>query len=283
MEFFTTLWSIIQRGDPWEKLTHFSRFYTKLQRGDVAFVPEAPINRLEHPSYAAVCSIVPPNRLPRRGSLGSTLGRARLLHAIAHIEYSAIDLALDSAYRFRYLPWDYYMDWIEVAQDECRHFVMVHRLLEGLGYRYGDFPVHQGLFDAAKATQESLLERMAVVPRYLEANGLDANPKIMAKIQNFSDPQAREMLNALETILHEEIDHVAKGDRWFRWACEREGVEDPVGKYIAIVEKIYPGTLHSKQYLNIAARRAAGFSCKEIELLASKEVECDDGDSRRRV
>jgi len=226
----------------------------------------------ERPSYAGHCRVVAPGEVPRRG-LGTKEGRAALLHAIAHIEYSAIDLALDAAYRFKNMPAEFYADWLEVADDECRHFLMIEELLRGLGYRYGDFAVHAGLFEAARRTP-TLLERMAVVPRYLEANGLDANPKLIERLRRMGDDTAKKMVEALEVILREEIDHVRKGDRWFRWACEREGVADPVQTYLDIVERHYPGSLRSKEYLNIEARKAAGFVCDELERLARRDISC---------
>ncbi len=270
MEFFATLEKIIQIADPKEKIEHFSHFYKNFQ--SIPFDHAQPSKRFEKPSYAAFCKIVDPKKVPRR-KLGTKEGRAVLLHAIAHIEYSAIDLALDAAYRFKSMPMEFYEDWLEVANDECRHFLMVEALLQELGYRYGEFEVHQGLFDAANATL-SLLERMAVVPRYLEANGLDANPKIIEKLQRAGDPLALRIAEALQVILEEEVEHVRKGDRWFRWACEQEGIEDMVGRYFEIVERIYPGTRHSKSTLNISMRKEAGFSCDEIKILAKEKISC---------
>jgi len=196
-----------------------------------------------------------------------------MLHAIAHIEYSAIDLALDAAYRFRGMPMEFYADWLEVADDECRHFLMIEQLLKALGHRYGDLPVHAGLFEAGRRTP-TLLERMAVVPRYLEANGLDANPKIIQKLSTMDDAMAKKIIEALEVILDEEIDHVKKGDRWFRWACMREGVEDVTERYLQIVEKHYPSSFHKKCDLNLKARRAAGFACDELEAICGKKLPC---------
>ncbi len=273
MEFFSTLEQILQIGDPAKKIAHCTNFYEAFTKGEVKMEPADEPKVFESPSYAAICTIVPPTQVPRRSRLGTTEGRAVLLHAIAHIEYSAIDLALDACYRYRDLPWQFYHDWLEVAMDECRHFSMIEELLGELGYRYGDFPVHQGLFDAAMASLD-LISRMAVVPRYLEANGLDANPKMIAKLERFGDDMAKRMKEALEVILAEEVEHVAKGDRWFRWACKRSGIEDMEKEYFRRVERVYPGTLGSKEGLNIEDRKRAGFSCSEIRLLAKKEVDC---------
>ena len=273
MEFFSTLEQILQTGDPAKKIAHCTNFYEAFTKSEVEMKPSGEPKIFEVPSYVAICTIVPPTQVPRRSRLGTIQGRAVLLHAIAHIEYSAIDLALDACYRYRDMPRQFYLDWLEVAMDECRHFSMIEELLRELGYRYGDFPVHQGLFDAARASLD-LVSRMAVVPRYLEANGLDANPKMIAKLERFGDDMAQRMKEALEVILAEEVGHVAKGDRWFRWACKRAKIEDMEQEYFRRVEMVYPGTLGSKEGLNVEARKRAGFSCKEIKLLAKKEVSC---------
>ncbi|SMC09824.1 ferritin-like domain-containing protein [Nitratiruptor tergarcus] len=271
MEFFSWLEYILRISDPHQKIEQFNKFYAKYPNLPSEHFQKSKV--WESPSFAKICTIVDPKDVPRRSKLHTEEGRATLLHAIAHIEYSAIDLALDAAYRYKYMPKSFYDDWLEVAADECRHFLMIEELLHELGFSYGDLPVHQGLFDAAMRSLE-LIDRMAVVPRYLEANGLDANPKIIAKLGIFKDPFAKKMQEALEVILREEIDHVKKGDKWFRWACAQEGIEDIVKEYLQRVERVYPGTLHSKDFLNIEARKDAGFSCEEIRLLAKREVEC---------
>ena len=273
MEFFAELERILVTPDPYEKIAHFNHFYEKFQNGKLHFEHTQPSKIFDEPSFANYCKVVAPTEVPRRSRFGTKEGRAVLLHAIAHIEYSAIDLALDAAYRFKNMPQVFYRDWLEVAADECRHFVMIDELLKELGYTYGDFAVHQGLFDAGRATL-NLKERMAVVPRYLEANGLDANPKIIEKLKKFKDPFVTKMLQALEIILEEEVEHVHKGDRWFRWACEKEGIADLENEYFKIVERVYPGTLHSKPFINVEARKRAGFSCSEIKKLAKEKVSC---------
>ncbi|BAF70155.1 ferritin-like domain-containing protein [Nitratiruptor sp. SB155-2] len=273
MEFFQTLEAIIQISDPYEKIERFKAFYTRFRKGMFFINHDQRSIVFTEPSFKGHCKIVDPQEVPRRSRFGTVQGRAILLHAIAHIEYSAIDLALDAAYRFKNMPKQFYEDWLEVADDECRHFVMIDALLNEIGYRYGDFPVHQGLFDAGSASL-TLIDRMAVVPRYLEANGLDANPKIIQKLQKFQDPFAIKMTQALDIILTEEIGHVQKGDFWFRWACEKENIEDIEKEYFHRVEKIYPGTVHSKTHINVEARRKAGFSCREIVLLARDNIGC---------
>jgi uncharacterized ferritin-like protein (DUF455 family) len=226
--------------------------------------------KLEAPSYASFCTIVPPRKLPARRRLDSSRGLAVLLHAICHIEYSAIDLALDAVYRYPQMPQAFRADWLEVAQDEIRHYRMLSELLDTLGYRHGDFPVHAGLFEASQHTAESVLDRMAVIPRFYEAGGLDVNPQIIAKLQHLkSDPLIPRIIRALETILVEEIDHVAKGDRWFRWLCVQRGVESDV-TYWEILDR-YRLDARARPHINVSARQEAGFSSEELQrLIASK-------------
>ncbi len=236
-------------------------------RAAEGFVPK----RFESPSYASKCRIVDPRALPARKDFASAEGLATLVHAITHIEYSAIDLALDAVYRFPDMPKAYKYDWLEVAADEIRHYRMLNALLETLGYRYGDFPVHCGLFDAAEHTAHSVLERMAIIPRYYEASGLDVNPQIMKKLENkHKIPEVKRLLEALEVIYNEEIDHVRKGDRWFKYLCEQEGVEEEI--YFEILTRYRLLDKH-RPHINVAARKEAGFACEEILKLGAKA--CD--------
>jgi len=221
------------------------------------------------PSCAKFCNIVAPKDLEKRSDLGSKEGLIALVHAIAHIEYSAIDLALDAVYRFVDMPIEYKLDWLIVAQDEVRHFKMLSAILENLGAKYGDLPVHQGLFDMAKKTNHSVVERMAVIPRYFEAGGLDVNPKISAKLMPFkSRPFVQDILDALDIIYNEEIEHVSKGDRWFKYLCEKEK-SNYLERYLQIIEK-YNLKGRASQF-NIEARKEAGFSCDELKSLGVKE------------
>ena len=186
-----------------------------------------------------------------------------------HIEYSAIDLALDACYRFRNMPIKFYQDWIEVAEDEVGHFEKLHQLLNEVGYKYGDFPVHNSLFEASKKTQ-NFLSRMAIIPRWYEAGGLDANEKIINRLKKSNDPFAKEVIQALLVILNEEITHVIKGDKWFKWECERLNLE-PIDTYFKIVDNFFKDW--KKKDINVAARLKAGFSCKELKILNEK-VSC---------
>ena len=225
------------------------------------------------PSYASKCHIVDPRDLPARKDFESKEGLATLVHAIAHIEYSAIDLALDAVYRFAEMPRAYKIDWLEVASDEIRHFKMLDGLLVELGYAYGDFPVHCGLFDAAEHTAHSILDRMAIIPRYYEASGLDVSPQIIKKLENKrKNQQVKKLIDVLNIIYAEEIDHVYKGDKWFKSLCKQEGHKE--GKeeevYFEILERYELLSKH-RPHVNVKARKEAGFSCTEIKKLGAKE------------
>jgi len=222
-------------------------------------------------SYAHFCTVVSPKALKARKDFDTTEGLATLVHAITHIEYSAIDLALDAVYRFPNMPQAYKLDWLEVALDEIRHYKMLNTLLVELGYTYGDFPVHSGLFDASNHTAHDVLERMAIIPRYHEANGLDVNPQIVKKLENRrKNPMVKKLMDALDIIYKEEIVHVQKGDKWFSYLCDIEKLDKDI--YFEILEKYKLLDKH-RPHFNVLARKKAGFSCGEIKRLA--KVECE--------
>ncbi len=253
------------------KIERFNAFFEHYKKSEVDFCVDSEPKIFEKPSYSKFCTIVPPQKVPKRSNFTTKEGQAKLLHAIVHIEYSAIDLALDAAYRFRGLPKRFYSDWIEVAKDEVYHFLLLEKLLEELGYRYGDFEVHNSLFEASCKTNHSLLERMAVVPRYLEANGLDATPMIMEKLKKYpSNIMIDKIISALKIILKEEVSHVKKGDYWFEWICNKNKIDKDV--YFKIIEKYYPNEFVKSRKLNLEARMEAGFSCEELNHLAKRKL-----------
>jgi uncharacterized ferritin-like protein (DUF455 family) len=198
--------------------------------------------------------------VPRRRP-GSAEGQAALLHAIAHIEFNAINLALDCVYRFRDLPADFYAGWLKVAFEEACHFGLVVDRLHSIGVAYGDFPAHRGLWDMAVKTADDPLARMALVPRVLEARGLDATPPIVAKLQKSGD---KATIAVLDIILRDEIGHVALGDRWFRHFCAERGLE-PEATYLALIAEF--DAPWPPKPLNVEARLMAGFSVSEIARL----------------
>jgi len=266
--FFEEIEKIITTSDPYEKFNLFYKVYEKLDSYD--FNSHKSPKTFQTPSYADFCTIVHPRDVPRRRGFETNEKKAILLHAIVHIEYSAIDLALDACYRFRNMPKEFYFDWMVVAEDEIRHFKLINSLLEKTGYKYGDFPVHNSLFEASQKTQD-LLSRMAIIPRWYEANGLDANEKIINKLKKSNDPFAKDVISALEIILKEEIPHVSKGDKWFKWECHRQNL-DPIKTYFEIIDKFFKDW--KKKDINVAARLKAGFSCNELKILSKREVSC---------
>src|SRR5687767_1688018 len=157
-------------------------------------------------------------------------GRAALIHSICHIEFNAINLALDAVWRYDDMPEAYYRDWLRVADEEAQHFTLLHEHLRGMGYSYGDFTGHDGLWSMCEKTKGDVLARMALVPRTLEARGLDATPLIQAKLRRVNTPDALRACEILDVILRDEVGHVAIGNRWYRWLCERAGV-DPIAHY----------------------------------------------------
>jgi uncharacterized ferritin-like protein (DUF455 family) len=201
--------------------------------------------------------LVHPRELPRRG-FGSAEGRAAFIHAVAHIEFNAIDLAWDAVYRFRGMPADYYADWVGVAADEARHFGLLRARLREHGHDYGDFDAHNGLWEMAEKTAHDGLARMALVPRVLEARGLDVTPGMIVKLRQLGDEAT---VAILELILREEVAHVAAGSRWYRWHCDRAGV-DPASRFRALLREYAGGVLHGP--FNREARLAAGFDAEEL-------------------
>ncbi len=270
MNFYKELELVLQAKSVHQKVEMFEKFYEHYKSGEVTFDDTHQAIYFKEPSYSEFCKIISPQDVPKRNNLTTQTGQINLLHAIAHIEYSAIDLALDGAYRFKGLPKAYYDDWLEVAADEVRHFLMLEKLLIQLDAQYGDIEVHNALFEASQRTQ-TLLERMAVVPRYLEANGLDATPMILKKLKKLPKNKMLSAISAtLKVILEEEINHVKKGDIWFTYACKEEDVNKDV--YFEVIKKYYPrGFLHPKN-LNVEARKEAGFSCGELNHIAQEEV-----------
>ncbi len=270
MKFYKQLELVLEAKTPQAKIELFYQFYDAYKASSLEFEENFSTKLFQTPSYCEVCTVVAPQDVPKRSNLTTTKGQINLLHAIAHIEYSAIDLALDAAYRFHGLPKKYYDDWLEVAEDEIRHFLLLEKLLNELGSCYGDVSVHNALFEASQRTQ-TLLERMAVVPRYLEANGLDATPMILEKLKKLPKNEILEKIDGvLHIILDEEIEHVKKGDSWFKYACKQEGVDESV--YFEIIDRYYPqGFLRAKN-LNIEARKEAGFSCKELNFMAHNHI-----------
>jgi uncharacterized ferritin-like protein (DUF455 family) len=221
---------------------------------DIAWTPAAAPGRPTRPELVA------PRDLPKRG-LDVPEGRAALVHAVAHIEFNAINLAWDAVQRFPAMPAAFALDWARVADDEARHFAMLRQRLRELGYDYGDFPAHDGLWQMAEATAGDALARMALVPRVLEARGLDVTPGMIARLERVGDEATAA---CLQVILREEVEHVAIGSRWFRWLCEQRGLP-PQATYFRLLAEHMGGRIRCP--LNREARLAAGFDEAELNQL----------------
>jgi len=204
--------------------------------------------------------LVPHTGLKQR-SMKTVEGRATLLHALAHIELNAIDLAADAVWRFPGLPAAFYRDWVGVAQEEALHFMLLREHLQSLGFDYGTFDAHNGLWEMAEKTKHDPLARLALVPRTLEARGLDASPPVKAKLVGAGDLRAGEIL---DIILRDEIGHVAVGNRWYRHLCTQRGL-DPVATYAQLAAAY--GAPRLRGPFNLDARRAAGFEEDELAAL----------------
>jgi len=251
-----------------EKLTQ--QCFEYCSKNEFIASPNSSAILFDKPSYFERCTIVEPRELKARKDFDTSEGLATLVHSIAHIEYSAIDLALDAVYRFPNMPQMYKVDWLEVALDEVRHYKMLNGLLEDLEYKYGDFPVHCGLFDAASHTADDILDRMAIIPRYYEASGLDVNPQIVKKLENKRKiPAVKRLMESLDVIYKEEISHVQKGDKWFKYLCDERNLD--YATYFEILEK-YKLLDKYRPHVNVEARQEAGFSCTELRKLGN--IEC---------
>lgn len=208
--------------------------------------------------------LVGPFKVKQR-SVHTEQGRAALIHSLAHIEFNAINLALDMIWRFPGMPPEFYEDWLIVAKEEAYHFSLLRKHLHGMGYAYGDFPAHDGLWEMAQRTTDNLLARLALVPRTLEARGLDASPVVRTKLANANDTEAAQII---DIILRDEIGHVAIGNKWYRYLCQKENL-DPVAHY-ADMARIYRAP-RLKGPFNIEARLAAGFTEQELQVLQAQD------------
>ena len=255
---FDTILAALIEGDPAQKCSRVAALdvaeYAGGDNGVATF--DAGI-----PGRPARPVLVRPRDVPYRG-LGSVAGRAAMIHAVAHIEFNAINLAVDAAWRFRDLPTDYLRDWIAVARDEARHFAMLRSRLNALGFDYGDLPAHNGLWEAAEKTAHDVLARMCCVPRVLEARGLDVTPGMIQRLREVGDVDTAAILGV---ILEEEVGHVAIGTRWFRWLCAQRGLDPlPTSKRLLAEQG-----MSIRPPINEAARLAAGFTAEELRDLHS--------------
>lgn len=269
MELRTRALAVLQLADPDEKARQASALWSSIASLSIADTPLPEPPGL--PGRPRQPRLVDPRAVPQR-SPHTLEGRAALVHAICHIEFNALNLALDAVWRFAGLPAAFYHDWMRVAHEEAEHFTMLHRHLQTLGHRYGDFEAHDGLWEMAARTRDDLVARMALVPRTLEARGLDATPLIQTRLRQVGTADALAACALLDTILREEIGHVAIGNRWFRWLCARDGL-DPVVHDRELVRRHRAPVLRPP--FNEAARRRAGFTSAELEALRSRAAAPD--------
>ena len=261
----STLWQAARNcllaTEPPEKVSLTRQAVENWRNGYLSIGNAVPVDEHCNAGLPAALQLVQPRQLPRR-RLSSAEGRAALIHAVAHIEYNAINLAWDAVYRFRGLPRAFYHDWIKVAGEECYHFSLMDEHLRSLGHHYGDLPAHNGLWQMAHDTRHDPLVRMALVPRVLEARGLDVTPGMIERLQDAGDQRAAAILRI---ILRDEIGHVAIGSRWFSYLCKLRN-QDPQDCYVQLYQQFFGSNPNSS--MNTAARREAGFGERELAFLA---------------
>jgi uncharacterized ferritin-like protein (DUF455 family) len=259
---FAKTLTCLQACDVDYKLEQISSLRRAWLAGEISYAHDtSPIILMPSPGRPAKPELISALLVEKR-KLSTVEGRAALLHALAHIEFNAINLALDAVYRFRDLPQDYYEDWLRVADEEAYHFSLLRAHLKSLGYEYGDFSAHNGLWDMAVQTAHDPLVRMALVPRVLEARGLDALPAIMHKLGSVGADDAAAIL---AIILRDEVGHVAVGNRWYAYLCAQQGVE-PVATFRRLLREYNAPKL--RKPIHVEARIAAGFTSAEMDMFA---------------
>jgi len=260
-ELFTGAYASLLCNDVATKLAMVATLRRAWEKGEITCQPElCPIVAVPVPGRPAKPAMVSALAVDKR-KLSTPDGRAALIHSLAHIEFNAINLALDAVYRFRDLPDEYYGDWLQVAAEEASHFTLLRNHLHILGYDYGDFAAHNGLWEMAVVTAHDPMVRMALVPRVLEARGLDVLPGIMHKLASSG---AHEAVKIMEIILHDEIGHVAIGNRWYKYLCDKRGLE-PLSTFRTLLRGYNAPKLRGP--LHTRARLAAGFSEAEMKML----------------
>lgn len=251
-----------QITDPQTKVEQTQLLYKRWLSGEMTISNET-LNVPDTAGRPDKPELVAPKDLPRRRNSKES-GVASLLHAVVHIEFNAINLGWDAVARFSDMPEQFYDDWARVAFEESQHFVLLRDHLLTLGYDYGDFPAHSGMWDMAKKTHGDVLKRMALVPRVLEARGLDVTPKMMNKLRGSGDHRAVEIL---EVIFQEEIGHVTIGTHWFNYLCEQRNL-DSLSTFKDLLDTYFAGELRGP--FHIEARMQAGFTEAEIALLEGR-------------
>ena len=264
LELRETSLAILANTNVQSKVSQLANLFDEYQAGrivvNLAGNPDSQNNCL--PGRPVKPDLVAPKFVPKR-KMDTVEGRAILWHSLAHIEFNAMNLALDAIWRFPNMPKAYYEDWLRVAKEESYHFSLINAHLQSFGFSYGDFPAHNSLWEMVERTTDSVIARMALVPRTMEARGLDAVPEIRDRFKQIKDDRAVEIL---EIILHDEIGHVLVGNRWFNFLCANDNLS-PITTYRELAEKYRAPTLRGP--FNLDAREQAGFTSEELELLES--------------
>jgi uncharacterized ferritin-like protein (DUF455 family) len=256
----------LRECDPSAKAEAVRALYAQAQGAAPCWQPERVIGAPDGlPGRPAQPALVEPRALQRR-SMSTSQGRVVLLHALAHIEFNAINLALDAVWRFPGMPDAFYADWLKVAAEEAYHYSLLCARLADYGHAYGDFPAHNGLWEMCERTSADVLARMALVPRVLEARGLDASPPIRARLKQAGDDQSAAIL---DIILRDEVGHVRIGNHWFRYLCDARGL-DPHAAWLALAEQYHAPRMRGP--FNFEARRSAGFDDAELDALAAQDA-----------
>lgn len=259
--FFDCCYRIIMCQDIAQKNADTKKLYHQLTSHQISIEDSLnPVYSIPIAGRPAKPELVHPLDVPKR-KIGSKEGHAGLLHALAHIEFNAINLALDACYRFQNMPHEFYHNWLQVAFEEVYHFELLNEHLATLGYSYGDFSAHNGLWEMALKTEHDVLARMALVPRTLEARGVDAVPEMQEKLRTINDTRAIEIL---DQIHHDEIKHVAFGDKWFKYECSKRKI-DPEETFFDLFKTYNAPKIRGA--FNRIDRKKAGFSDNELERL----------------
>jgi uncharacterized ferritin-like protein (DUF455 family) len=261
-ELRQTALEILALTDPQSKVASLHQLFEQFQLGNIGLNADVHLDAgsLCIPGRPTKPELVPPLEVPKR-SMNTDHGRASLLHSLAHIEFNAMNLALDAIWRFRGMPKAYYEDWLKVAKEEAFHFSLLDGYLQQLGHSYGDFPAHNSLWEMVERTADAVIARMALVPRTMEARGLDAVPMIRERFKQIKDLRAVEIL---DIILRDEIGHVLIGNKWFNFLCDQESLS-AISTYKELARKYRAPVLRGP--FNLEGRKQAGFTTEELNLL----------------
>lgn len=250
-------------ADPQEKIQAVRLLNEQWLAGQSALSSSQAVKRIAIPGRPDCPKLVNPREVPKRG-FNSEIARVKLVHAIAHIEFNAINLALDAVYRFREMPEQYYTDWLNIAVEEALHFSLLEAYLKSKKSFYGAYDAHNGLWEMAVKTDHDVLVRMALVPRVLEARGLDVTPGMIVK---FQDVEEMEMVDILNVIQGDEIGHVERGSYWFNELCHQRSLK-PSEKFHELLDEYMEESMFDS--LNEEARMSAGFTKQELVDLAAR-------------